>query len=121
MTTSTTTVLEKATEIAAGHAFTYAGNFGRGEFRYIVDVHVSGSDIYLTAACNAQISEKRAQAELAKVFEELKAHMLASDIPAKHIRSHGFRVWRYGFWNMGHFCTEGFKRGLTLAKQEQAA
>jgi hypothetical protein len=108
------TIETAAHEIASKHAFMYAGNFGRGEFDYAVSVRVSGNSLFLSARCNAQISEKRAQEELAKVWAELKPIVLATAPKAKFAKSRGFKVWRQGFTHMGQFCTEGFCRGIEL-------
>lgn len=114
---NTTQIAALAKEIATAHAFEYAGNFGRGTFRYQVSVEHRGDALYLAAACNAQISEARAKEELAKVWGEL-AQRVGDEALAQYVyaKSNGYKLWRYGFWNMGRFCTSGFRRGLRAKK-----
>lgn len=103
-----------ATAIAAARAFDYAGNYGRGVFRYEVSVREVDGVVTLTAICNAQITEKRALAELDAVWVALVAQV-GDDAPRfKQKFVGGKRVWRGGWWHMGRFITERFSRGLEL-------
>lgn len=107
-----------ATEIAKSHAFDYAGNFGRGTFRFEVRVETREGALYLAAKCNAQISEKRAQEELSKVWQELRARV-GVEVLNQYVFAtspKGNKVWRTGYWHMGHFCTDGFRRGIRARK-----
>lgn len=113
---NTTQIAALAAEIAESHAFEYAGNFGRGTFRFAVRVETGHEGaLYLAANCNAQISEQRAQEELSKVWQALRARVGVEVLNQYvHATTRGHKVWRYGFWNMGRFCTEGFRRGIRV-------
>jgi hypothetical protein len=116
-------IAEAAAEIAARHAFKYASNHGTPDaFTFAVRVQLSGNDVLLFAACNAQISERRASAELRKVYGALKAVILASGTEARFIKTRGYAEWRAGFWNMGRFCTTDLVRGIkTVAAENESA
>lgn len=115
-------IQEQAQKIAALHAFSYAGD----KFRYEVKVTVSipnnylgvpdeaKAEVTLSAACNAYITEKRAQEELDKVWTALSHWILCEEIKALRIKVRNHYVWRRGFTNMGQFCTEAFSRGVRL-------
>lgn len=109
-----------ANEIAAAHSFEYAGNFGRGTLRFQVQVIVSEAAVTLSAVTNAQISEKRAKEELAKVWGELVARLGDEASAYKKQTSGGYKVWRQGFWHMGRFCTSAFARGLEVRAEVSA-
>lgn len=103
-----------AKDIAAANAFDYAGNFGKGTFRYQVQVVVVGNRINLIAECNAQINEDRARSELAKLWAALVDATTSAGIAANLSvpLQKGRKLWRVGFWNMGVFCTTGLARGV---------
>lgn len=111
-----------ATEIAARHAFKYASNQGTLDaFTFAVKIKRTENDVLLFAECNAQISEKRASAELRKVYDALKAVILASGTRAKFIKTRGYAEWRTGFWHMGRFCTTDLVRGIRVVAEEAKA
>jgi hypothetical protein len=104
-----------ASEIAAARAFDYAGNFGRGTFRFQVKVTHTDTQVTLRAVTNAQITEKQAAAELNAVWTALVEALGESAKLCKMVRpSAGRTVGRSGFWHMSRFCTESFWRGLEL-------
>lgn len=111
-----TQAVDATEKIAAKHAFEYAGNFGRGTFTHKVTV-VSNSDdsLVLQSACNACVSEKLAQEQLAKVHAEFAEWCRANGMSKTVcVKSRGFYVTRYGFWHMGRFDTSGFTRAYRL-------
>lgn len=102
-----------AREIAEARAFAYTGNYGRGEFRYVVRVITSDGQLSLVADTNARISEKRASSELAAVWTELTTRLDETTRAAYGVaKVRGFKIWRTGFTNMGVHCTTGFARGM---------
>jgi len=94
--TTIETIVTAARTASADRAFTYAGNFGRGEFTFAVRVSASGN---LYAETNAQISEAKALAELVAVVAAIR-----TTTPCNRSK----KITRAGFWHMGRFCTEGF-------------
>jgi hypothetical protein len=94
--TTLDTIVTAARTASADRAFTYAGNFGRGEFTFSVRVSSNGN---LYAECNAQVSEERALEELLAVVADVR-----QTVPCKRSK----KITRAGFWNMGRFCTSGF-------------
>ncbi len=107
-------VAELAKQIAEQNAFEYAGNYGRGVFKFCVHVDTRNDSITLSAKTNAQIKEKQAQEELTKVWVALIVAVKAAGVVdgllvTKH---RGRKVWRQGFVHMGHFDTTGFARGI---------
>lgn len=104
-----------ATEIAASRAFDYAGNYGRGTFRFQVTVSHTDTQVTLRAVTNAQITEKRAADELNAVWTALVEALGESAKLCKVQRTaDGKKIGRGGFWHMSRFCTESFWRGLEL-------
>jgi hypothetical protein len=104
-----------AADIAAKYSFKYQSNQGTPDaFTFQVTVHEDDGAVYLHATCNAQITEKRAQAELLKVYTEVKAAVIASGAPAKLIKRRGFFVWRTTFGQNWQRYTDGFERGIRL-------
>lgn len=118
-----------ARDIAAERAFDYAGNFGRGTFRFEVQARVDSSSIMgpgydgpgslmLTADCNAQIDKARAITELNAVWNELVKRIDATGYATVTTRGH--RLWSTGFWHMGHWSVTGYARGLQTKRTKAA-
>jgi hypothetical protein len=104
-----------ATDIATARAFDYAGNFGRGTFRFEVKASCTDTSVTLRAVTNARITEKQAQAELTAVWDALIVAMGDSAKLYKVKKTvDGKRVGRGGFWHMSRFCTDSFWRGMEL-------
>lgn len=101
--TNTNEMATAATTVSAARSFVYAGNFGRGEFTFEVQVSSRDGELFLSAKCNAQVSEATAKAELLAVTKEVMAQFPGS------ART---KIVRQGFWHMGRFCVSGF--GLTV-------
>lgn len=121
MNTTLRIVADKAREIAAKHSFTYDSNQGHKDaFTFAVSVRAdaTANTVYLSADCNAQISQKRAAAEMDKVWEELKVWVIEECIRAKVVKVRGHNMWRQGFWHMGRFDTTSWARGLRLVEAE---
>lgn len=110
---TTTEIADLARSIAAARAFDYAGNFGRGTFRFEVEVTHNDNGVMLRAVTNARISEKQATTELNAVWNELVTALGDAAKPYKaKLATGGKKVGRSGFWHMGHFCTQSFWRGI---------
>lgn len=111
-------VAEAAKKIAAQNAFEYAGNYGRGTFRFEVLVDFRGDRVALWAKVNACISIERAREEMQKVWSALVAEIQESGSTGGFVmpKHRGRYVWRTGFWNMGTFCTDGISRQIKIRK-----
>ncbi len=105
-----------AQEIAASMAFDYAGNYGRGTFRFEVTVRVSGNVISLHAVINACIRKERARKELEAVWLALKTELANRNVlnnftlPVKR----GKTRWLTGDFHMGCFHEDGLMRQLRV-------
>lgn len=115
--TATKTLADIATfarKTAAENAFDYAGNFGRGTFRYEIKVTLNDSGLTLSATTNAQISEEKAKEELSKVWEAVVSFVGSDANQFKTKFFNGKKIGRGGFYHMSRFCTESFYRGIEV-------
>lgn len=110
-----------ATEIAKRHAFEYAGNYGRGVFVHEVKVWADSDRLYFESGCNAKISQDKAREMLETVYRETADILIAACATAFVLKQQKRPRWRVGFWHMGTFHTNGFRRGLRFATESVAA
>lgn len=117
-TQTNTTALEQAeqiaTEVAQASAFDYAGNYGRGTFRFAIDVRRSRDTITFSATVNAVIRKEQAREELKKFWDAFVARMTEQGIASQFVmpRTRGKLLHLQGMWHMGHFCIDGIARQI---------